>query len=214
MNGATDASAATAPPPVSRSSILEAAARLFGEQGYRKTRLEDVAAQFGVTRAALYYHFKNKQEILFDIHVRAISGLLAGAEAAVAAVDPVDQQLRKMLAHHVAYVARNATYIGIFHEEEAELAPEQRAELNVMRKRYADKLIALYGEGVKTGCFRPVDPRLAIFALLGACNWVYRWYHHQGALRPEPIGVLFEDLLAHGYLLGPPSPTPGSERRP
>ena len=193
---------------VSREAILEQAARLFGEQGYRKTRLEDVAAQFGITRAALYYHFKNKQEILFHIHLRAIRGLLDGAEAILGSNEAADVQMERILAHHVIYVARNATYIGIFHEEEVELSPEQRSEVNVMRREYANRLIALDAAGVNAGCFRDVKPTLAIFTLLGACNWVYRWYHKRGPLTPEAIGALCVQMLAHGYMVAPAKPKP------
>lgn len=195
---------------VTRETILEQAAKLFGDQGYRKTRLEDVAAHFGVTRAALYYHFKNKQEILFNIQLRAISGLLKGAEAILAEGDAIDVQFRRILAHHVAYVARNATYIGIFHEEEVELSPEQRSQVTVMRRRYTDKLIALYSDGIEAGYFRPGDPKLALFTLMGACNWVYRWYRKGGPISTEAAGQLCEELLANGYLVSsaPRSSTP------
>ena len=202
------------PMQVSREAILEQAARLFGDQGYRKTRLEDVAAQFGITRAALYYHFKNKQEILFNIHLRAIRGLIEGAEAILEAKDATDVKMERVLAHHVSYVARNATYIGIFHEEEVELSPEQRSEVNVMRRDYADRLIALYAVGVKAGSFHAVEPKLAIFTLLGACNWVYRWYHGRGPLSPEAIGALCVQLLAHGYRAAPDQSKPRSKSKP
>lgn len=185
---------------LSRDAILEESARFFARDGFRKARLEDVASQLGVTRAALYYHFKNKQEILFQIHLRAIQGLLAGAEAIAARSLPVDQKLRQSLAHHAYYVAQNARYIGIFHEEEVELSPQQRAQVNVLRRRYADGLIDLYGLGVELGCFRAVDPKLAVFTLLGACNWIHRWYQSDGSLVPLQIGELTDDLLANGYL--------------
>jgi AcrR family transcriptional regulator len=186
-------------PPVSREAILEEAARLFGEQGYRGTRLEDVAARFGITRAALYYHFRNKQEMLFYIHLRAIRGLLDGAERILAAGGSPEVQLAGLLAHHATYVARHAIDIGVFHEEAVELSPEQRAEVNQMRRSYADRLIDLYDRGARAGRLAPVEPKLAVFALLGACNWVYRWYRKDGRLSPEEVGTLVNELLNSGY---------------
>jgi hypothetical protein len=132
--------------------------------------------------------------------------LLDGAEAIVGSNEAADVQMERILAHHVVYVARNATYIGIFHEEEVELSPEQRSEVNAMRREYADRLISLYAAGVKAGCFRAVKPKLAIFTLLGACNWVYRWYRRRGPLTPETIGALCVQMLAHGYTAAPLQP--------
>ena len=47
-----------------RDRILEAALNLFTERGYEKTSLREVAGRVGVTKAALYYHFASKEEIL------------------------------------------------------------------------------------------------------------------------------------------------------
>jgi AcrR family transcriptional regulator len=196
-------------PNLMRDAILEEAAQLFATEGYRKTRLEEVSTKLRVTRAAIYYHFKNKQEILFHIHLRAIKGLLAGAEAILANPEPLDVQFGKLLRHHVAYVARNATYIGIFHEEEVELSPAQREEVNILRRRYADKLIGIYADAVKLGLVRNADPRLAIFTLLGACNWVYRWYRQRGSLSAEAVGEFIGDILARGYLATDRAPLTG-----
>ena len=47
-----------------RQEILDVALVLFAEQGYDKTSLREIAEQVGVTKAALYYHFPSKEEIL------------------------------------------------------------------------------------------------------------------------------------------------------
>ncbi|MFC7510237.1 TetR/AcrR family transcriptional regulator [Streptomyces thermocarboxydus] len=50
-----------------RQRIQEVALELFAEQGYEKTSLREIAERLGVTKAALYYHFKTKEEILVSI---------------------------------------------------------------------------------------------------------------------------------------------------
>jgi AcrR family transcriptional regulator len=50
-----------------RSRIQEVAFELFAEQGYEKTSLREIADRLGVTKAALYYHFKSKDEIVTSI---------------------------------------------------------------------------------------------------------------------------------------------------
>lgn len=47
-----------------RQEILDTALELFADQGYDKTSLREIAAQVGVTKAALYYHFRSKEDIL------------------------------------------------------------------------------------------------------------------------------------------------------
>jgi AcrR family transcriptional regulator len=56
--------------PETRERILEIALELFIEQGYEKTSLRDIAERLGTTKAALYYHFERKEDILLELHLR------------------------------------------------------------------------------------------------------------------------------------------------
>ncbi len=53
-----------------RERILDVALELFNEQGYDKTSLREIAERLGVTKAALYYHFERKEDILLELHLR------------------------------------------------------------------------------------------------------------------------------------------------
>src|SRR5271170_2436394 len=53
-----------------RERILDIALELFTEQGYDKTSLRDIAERLGTTKAALYYHFERKEDILLELHLR------------------------------------------------------------------------------------------------------------------------------------------------
>jgi AcrR family transcriptional regulator len=56
--------------PSTRERILDVALQLFNEQGYDKTSLREIADRLGVTKAALYYHFERKEDILLELHLR------------------------------------------------------------------------------------------------------------------------------------------------
>jgi AcrR family transcriptional regulator len=53
-----------------RERILDIALELFTEQGYEATSLRDIAERLGTTKAALYYHFARKEDILLELHLR------------------------------------------------------------------------------------------------------------------------------------------------
>jgi AcrR family transcriptional regulator len=53
-----------------RERILDIALELFVTRGYDKTSLRDIAERLGTTKAALYYHFERKQDILLELHLR------------------------------------------------------------------------------------------------------------------------------------------------
>jgi AcrR family transcriptional regulator len=58
------------PRGATRERILDVALELFNEQGYDKTSLREIAERLGVTKAALYYHFERKEDILLELHLR------------------------------------------------------------------------------------------------------------------------------------------------
>jgi AcrR family transcriptional regulator len=64
-----------APPPDTRTRILDAALELFTEHGFDGTTLQQIADRLGVTKAALYYHFRSKDELLQALLTPAITGL-------------------------------------------------------------------------------------------------------------------------------------------
>lgn len=66
----TEAEAGAEPPRSTRERILDIALELFVEQGYEKTSLRDISTRLGTTKAALYYHFEHKQDILLALHLR------------------------------------------------------------------------------------------------------------------------------------------------
>src|ERR1700728_2627182 len=70
QDGGAVAPAAETNPHDTRERILDVALDLFIEKGYDKTSLREIAEQLGVTKAALYYHFKSKQDILMALHMR------------------------------------------------------------------------------------------------------------------------------------------------
>ena len=82
-----------------RDRILEEAAKLFTEKGYEATSVQDLAQALGLSKAALYHHFGSKEEILYEISLLALKGLVAAGEKALEVADPKAALLRFMEAH-------------------------------------------------------------------------------------------------------------------
>src|SRR3954463_7882807 len=61
-----------------RERILETATRLFYESGFRATSMESIADELSATKPFIYYHFKNKYDLLDEIAMR-VTGLANGA---------------------------------------------------------------------------------------------------------------------------------------
>jgi AcrR family transcriptional regulator len=91
-----------------RERILDVALELFNEQGYDGTSLRQIAERLGLTKAALYYHFKSKEDILLELHLRvhalgreALERIDSLDDASIVAAWPdfVDDFIDQVLAH-------------------------------------------------------------------------------------------------------------------
>ena len=80
-----------------REALLDAAHAAFARTGFRRTSMEDVAREAGVSRAALYLHFRNKEEIFRSLSERLHREALAGAEAALAEGGPIGERVLRAL---------------------------------------------------------------------------------------------------------------------
>jgi len=185
-----------------REQIVEVATQLFSRHGYSGTSLDDVAAAIGFTKPAIYYWFSRKEDILFEIHDRIVRGsLLRLAEIRQNGESP-REQLRTALESHVRTLLGNREANEVFYREQHELSRSRARSIRRRDGEYEAQLREIYAAGVRQGAFRSVDSRVAVGALLGAVNWMYRWYRPGGALDGARVAVSVLDLLERGFLAG------------
>jgi len=189
---------------VTRREVLDLSAKLFAVHGYRSTSLEVVAEQLGVTRQALYYHFKSKSEILGALYEEQMTKL-ESAVAAVAADPAVPAQDRfvRMLEAHVAVTVANADLVVVLLHERPEIAKLKELRSVKRRRDYARSFTEAYAAGVAAGVLLPMDPWMAVNTLISATNGVSWWHHVEGGsgARAAEVGERLTTLLAGGFLM-------------
>src|SRR3982074_2499165 len=146
---------------ITRAMILNAARRLFREQGYPGTTLEMVATELGVTRAALYHWVANKETLLCEIHDEALDLLVERFQEIQEADLPPGEKLAEAIRNHLLTVADNLDAIAALFQDQASL-PEEPAQRIARRKRdYDHALEALVRAAQAEGTVRSdLDPRV------------------------------------------------------
>jgi AcrR family transcriptional regulator len=192
-----------------RAEILRAALRAFRERGYHATTLEAIAEHLGVRKTALYHYFPDKEAILHACHRESLAELerIVGESRRLAT--PADR-LRHLIVEHVRVMTDTLDGSPLAFEVTS-LAPERQAEIIAGRDRYERELRRIIDRGIREGAFRRVDAKVAAFAILGAINWVARWYRPDGALGADDLGEQFAAHLVGG-LDAPPHPEPAAAR--
>src|SRR5688572_16884785 len=88
-----------------RAEIVAAAERHFAERGFEAARLEDIAADVGIRRAAIFYHFGDKDEL----YAAVLDAVFDGMRAAMPTSGSAAERLEASLLGWIDYVARRPT---------------------------------------------------------------------------------------------------------
>lgn len=179
---------------VKRDQILDAAVAAFREKGYAGTSIQDISRQLHLTKGSLYYYFHDKEDILFACHERSLDHLLAITREVRGTQKDPESALRELIEKHAAIVVEEFRSTALALEVGALTGPRLRRVVQ-RRDEYEGTLRTLIEEGIRAEVFRPVDAKLAAFAILGAINWMARWYREGGGTRPREIGRSFADLF-------------------
>ncbi len=185
-----------------RIALLKEAARAFSSQGYHATSLDDVAKTLGVTKPALYYYVKNKQEILFECHMLSQD---LGDRAFEHAYKTGKTGREILLEFARAFIESHNSEIGdcaVLVEFQA-LDPANRKIVSARRDKAQHQMQAIIEKGMADGSLRQVDPKLTVFFFMGAVNWMARWFDQDGPKSGAEIARVFTDLLDHA--VSPPA---------
>jgi AcrR family transcriptional regulator len=183
-----------------REHILQTAADLFRERGYRATTLDHIAARLGMSKASLYKSFHAKEEMLAVISRRTIETFTRELALVLRSNLTPEDKLRRVVRDHVRFVIANRSFLTVFFSEEANLPARLARALAQQKDRYDKGIESLVVDGVKQGVFRDVPPRLVVFGLLGMLNWIYKWYNPRGRWGAEEISSAFLSLVEGGLL--------------
>ncbi|MFE0427046.1 TetR/AcrR family transcriptional regulator, partial [Streptomyces sp. NPDC058953] len=167
----------------------------FAERGYHATTTRDIAGRAGMSPAALYIHYKTKEELLHRIsslgHTRALQVLSAAAERD----GTPGERLADAVASFVRWHARRHDTARVVQYELDALAPGHRTEIVALRRRSDAVIREIIREGVETGEFDVPDVPGTTLAVLSLCIDVARWFNVNGRRTPDEVGALYADLV-------------------
>jgi AcrR family transcriptional regulator len=191
-----------------RGKVLRTAAALFATNGFAATSLSQLARRSGVSKPGIYYHVRDKEELLFRICFNSMTGILDAVRAAVAASEDTAAQLRGLIRAHLTYHWRHPGALVTLFGQKGYLSQERRRRVMALEREYLDVVRSVIREGQRQGFFRRVDPTIAAFALFAMLNTIDGWYDPRGRIgRDDLVGE-----LERVYLGGLVEPT--RKRRP
>ncbi|MGD2067051.1 MAG: TetR/AcrR family transcriptional regulator [Gemmatimonadota bacterium] len=180
-----------------RREILHAALEAVREQGWHATTLDDIAGRLGIQKTALYHYFPDKDSILYACHRESLAELDRIIEESEQCCEDPLERLTYIIREHVRVMTDTLEGSPLAFEVPS-LPPERRAEVIAGRDRYEHTLRGIIARGTESGVFRKVDPKTSVFVILGAINWIARWYRPGGSTEPDELGRRFAEHLLGG----------------
>ncbi len=169
-----------------RADIQRAALFRFATQGYHATTLRLLAQDLGVTPAAFYYHFKNKDELLTSLIEEIVTGDLKLLRAIRS--EPEGDPLDKLLYAHVYGMCHGREEALVVEREAKYLPPSFRKRVARIIHQYESLFEEAIGEQYAlTG----PDLTLATRGVIGLGGSVIQWFHGGGALDEHEVATTF-----------------------
>ncbi|WP_189191570.1 TetR/AcrR family transcriptional regulator [Streptomyces albiflavescens] len=181
--------------PDAARRLLVAAVEAFAERGYHATTTRDIAGRAGMSPAALYIHYKTKEELLHRIsrigHEKALDILRTAAQGEGTA----SERLADAVSSFVRWHAGGRTTARVVQYELDSLGPDARAEIIALRRQVDAEVRGIIEEGVAAGDFDVPDIPGTTLAILSLCIDVARWFNVNGPRTPDEVGALYADLV-------------------
>ena len=188
------------PRPTRWRTVLRTATTLFAANGFAAASVSQVARRARLSKPGLYYHVRDKEELLFRICDYSMAGILAGARAAVAAGRDPAERLRELIRAHVAFHWQHPNNLAILFGQGKYLSAARRRRVAAMEREYLGLVRGVIREGQRRRCFQRVDSTVAAFSLFAMLNTLDGWYDARGRIRPPQLLAELERLYLDGLM--------------
>ncbi|WP_407496341.1 TetR/AcrR family transcriptional regulator [Pseudooceanicola sp. MF1-13] len=185
-----------------RAQILSVATDLFARMGYEGTSLRDVAEHCGMTKAALYYHFTDKETLLRSVveyRMSRLNDTIAEALQDIAEDQPLERirafvraSGRHMDRDRAGWVVGSRIFWSID-------AIADRDAVIALRDDYEGRLKAEIVKAIDTGQLIDADPGMMTRMILSWLNYTPRWHKPEGKMTVEEVADQFLDLTLSGF---------------
>jgi AcrR family transcriptional regulator len=183
-----------------KSQIISIAVDIFFEYGYQKASIRDIARKVGITQAAIYYYFRNKEEILYTIIDDTSNQLIFNLlECSSKNKDPV-KKLKEAILVTIKIMKTEIKKVKILIEDKKALGKELFKLVKSKERAVYNFYFDIIKEIQEQNKLKNVEMTTAVFAIIGQINWLYHWYRPEGRLGIEEVAENIVEMVMFGLI--------------
>ena len=181
-----------------KNTIKTISINLFYKKGYFATSISDIAREAGIQKSSIYYHYSNKEELLFDILKITMVDLDENLESQIKGVQGAEEKMRAAIQSHVIFHMERQKEVIISDSELRGLTVDNYKNIMKMRDDYERKFQSLIKDGIEKGIFADMDFKVASYEIITMCTAVSIWFNQSGRLSKEEVAKIYVDFIIHG----------------
>ena len=184
-----------------KNQILDAATAVFARLGFHDARMDDIVQESGLSKGALYWYFKSKEDIITAISQRLFTTDIEQLVGLSHAEGSVSERLQQLIQARIAGLQEMSDVVTILFEFYATALHQDgvRQFIKAYFQNFHELLVALIQQGIDRGEFRSVDAVAAAAALDAVFEGlVVRWLIDPEAMQWASVGETALRLLLDG----------------
>jgi AcrR family transcriptional regulator len=185
-----------------KATIKTVSIDLFFKKGYFATSISDIARGSGIQKASIYYHYANKEDLLFHILTSTMEDLTTYLRNRLEKVAGVEPRMRAAVRSHVRFHLERQKENFIANSELRGLTREHYQSIVRQRDEYETIFQDLIRRGAEEGVFADVDIKILSYAILTLCTAGATWFNPAGRLKVGEIADIYEKFIISGLKQG------------
>jgi AcrR family transcriptional regulator len=181
-----------------RKRIRKVATKLFVEKGFENTTTRDIAKAADINKAALYYYFDSKEELLYQILDDTVRIGLDRIREIERSKISLKKKLTAVTDMYTLYYAYDTDMMKLLVHDQKSLRPEHKKKLVRLQKDYVKVFVKILEDLKKNGEILDIDTTVCAFAFFGMVHWAYRWYSPGGRIKPDQLSEMFNQIFTKG----------------
>lgn len=182
-----------------KNRVYKVATKTIYQKGYERTSIRDIAKATDMTTAGLYYYFKSKEELLFQILKGHMEDMIEGIEKIPAdTLEPLEL-IKAYIVYQVGTYCTDKYRTKLILSDDDCLTGEWYNTIKDQQRQYLGfwrDALARYLEQEKLST---KDLAIDAHCLVGMCAWIYRWYDPKGEVAPETLAAKIFETFIFGF---------------
>ncbi|AUW58781.1 TetR/AcrR family transcriptional regulator [Sphingobium sp. SCG-1] len=179
-----------------REAIVERAADLFAEFGFRGASVSDLAKACQTSKSLIYHYYPSKEDVLYAVMLSHIDQLVEDVETVMALDKPPHERLRHLLRSFMAHYIGAASRQKVLLNELSNLPDDKRRSIIGKQRIVIEAVQSLIVAIDPAMAADPAKARVQTMLLFGMINWTKTWFSESGTISAQKVADMAFDLMS------------------